>query len=130
MSAHGGRLSGRTFTDKSAFSPPNQAFVAMSDIRSTAFWTDLLKKILRIILKNAGLGGSRRRSRNQHVVPHPDGGWAVKGESNDRYTAVFEYQDEAIERARQIAINYGADVIIHRRDGSIRDRRSYRKGTR
>ena len=97
----------------------------MSDIKSSSFWTNLLKKILRIILKNAGLSG-RRRTNHQHVVPHPDGGWAVKGEGNERYTAVFKYQDEAIERARQIAINYGSDVIIHRSDGSIRDRMSYR----
>ncbi len=129
MSAHDGSKPELTFADKSAFSPLNQVSLAMSDIRSASFWTDLLKKVLRIILKNAGLSGSRRRSRNQHVVPHPDGGWAVKGEGNDRYTAVFEYQDEAIERARQIAMNYGADVIIHRKDGSIRDRRSYRRDT-
>ncbi len=97
----------------------------MADIRSSSFWSELLKKIFRIIFKNAGFRSSRR-TNHQHVVPHPQG-WAVKGEGNERYTAVFRYQEEAIERARQIAINYGSDVIIHREDGSIRDRMSYRK---
>lgn len=97
----------------------------MADIKSSSFWTNLLKKILRIIFKNTGLD-KRPATNHQHVVPHPEGGWAVKGEGNERYTAVYRYQDEAIERARQIAINYGSDVIIHRSDGSIRDRMSYR----
>jgi hypothetical protein len=97
----------------------------MADIKSSNFWIDLLKKIIGILLKNAGVRTSPP-TNNQHVVPHPEG-WAVKGEGNERYTAVYKYQDDAIERAKDIAINYGSDVIIHREDGSIRDRRSYRK---
>ena len=57
-------------------------------------------------------------------MPHEDG-WAVKGEGNERYTAVYKYQDKAIDRAKDIAKNYGSDVIIHRKDGTIRDRMSY-----
>lgn len=95
----------------------------MADIRQSSFWTNLLKKILRIIFKDAGVRTSAP-THNQHVVPHSEG-WAVKGEGNEKYTAVYEYQEDAIERARDIAKNYGSDVIIHRKDGSIRDRRSY-----
>jgi hypothetical protein len=95
----------------------------MSDIRSSGFWSNLLKKILAIILKNAGVR-TRPPTHHQHVVPHPDG-WAVKGEGNERATAVYNYQDEAIDRAKEIAQNYGSDVIIHRQDGTIRDRVSY-----
>ncbi|MCG2769907.1 MAG: DUF2188 domain-containing protein [Anaerolineae bacterium] len=32
---------------------------------------------------------------------------------------------EAIEVARQIALNQGSEVVIHRRDGTIRDMDSY-----
>ena len=95
----------------------------MADIRETKFWAGLAKKVARILLKNTGLGG-RTDTRHQHVVPHPEG-WAVKGEGNERYTAIYNYQDDAIARAREIAKNYGADVIIHRKDGTIRDRISY-----
>ena len=95
----------------------------MPDIRQSSFWANLAKKVARILLKNAGLGG-RPATNHQHVVPHPEG-WAVKGEGNERYTAIYDYQDDAIERAREIAQNYRADVIIHRKDGTIRDRISY-----
>lgn len=95
----------------------------MAKITEPKFWFDLLVKIIKIVLKRFGVS-TRPPTFHQHVVPH-DEGWAVKGEGNEKYTAVFKYQDEAIERARQIAINYGSDVIIHRKDGTIRDRNSY-----
>lgn len=87
------------------------------------FWISLLKKILKILFKNAGFRTSKS-THNQHVVPHPEG-WAVKGEGNQRFTAIYKYQADAIERAKDIAVNYSSDVIIHREDGTIRDRRSY-----
>ena len=71
------------------------------------------------------MGGSKRKTHHQHVVPHEEG-WAVKGEGNERYTGVFDTQKRAIRRAREIAENYGSDVIVHGRDGAIRDRYSYK----
>lgn len=67
---------------------------------------------------------TRKPTHNQHVVPHEDG-WAVKGEGNSKNTGVFDTQKEAIHRAKQIAKSYESDVIIHRKDGTIRDRMSY-----
>lgn len=62
--------------------------------------------------------------KNQHVVP--DGKkWAVKGEGNERATSVHETQEDAIQAAREIAMNQKSELFIHGRDGSIRDRRSY-----
>jgi uncharacterized protein YdaT len=61
---------------------------------------------------------------NQHVVQREDG-WAVRGEGNARDTAHTQTQREAIERARGIAQNQGSEVIIHGRDGKIRERNSY-----
>ena len=97
----------------------------MADIRSSKFWTNLGKKVVKIILENNGLT-TKTKTKNQHVVPHEEG-WAVKGAGNERYTAVYKYQDDAIERARGIAKRYGSSLIIHRSDGSIRERRSYKK---
>ena len=96
----------------------------MSDIRKPEFWKNLLGKILRQILDQAGLY-KRASSHNQHVVPHEEG-WAVKGAGNERYTAVFDRQEQAIERAREIAKNYRSSVVIHRKDGSIREQITYR----
>ena len=92
----------------------------MAKLNERGFWTDLARKILKIIFKNA----SAPKTNNQHVVPHEDG-WAIRGEGNERYTSIHRTQKAAIRRAKQIARNYGSDVIIHRSDGTIRDRQSY-----
>ena len=63
-------------------------------------------------------------SKNQHVVPH-DGDWGVRGEGNQRVTSKRDTQAEAIEAAREIAIDRGSELLIHRRDGRIRERNSY-----
>ncbi len=63
-------------------------------------------------------------SKNQHVVPHANG-WAVRGENNERVTSVHDTQAQAIERAREIARNQESELLIHGRDGRIRDRDSY-----
>ncbi|NLY62576.1 MAG: DUF2188 domain-containing protein [Erysipelothrix sp.] len=67
--------------------------------------------------------------KNQHVQPHNDG-WQVKGEGNTKATKLFETQAEAIKYARDIAINQKAEVIIHGRDGEVRETDSYENGPR
>lgn len=62
--------------------------------------------------------------KDQHVVPH-EGGWAIRREGSQRATSVHRTQAEAAERAREIATNQGSEVVIHRRDGRIRDSDSY-----
>lgn len=62
--------------------------------------------------------------KDQHVVPHKDG-WAIRGEGNQRVTSVHDTQAQAAERAREIARNQRSEVVIHRRDGRIRDSDSY-----
>ena len=64
-------------------------------------------------------------AKHQHVVKRPDG-WAVRGEGNTRDTARgIPTQEQARQRAEQVARNKGSDVIIHRPNGQIRDRDSY-----
>jgi uncharacterized protein YdaT len=59
-----------------------------------------------------------------HVVPHVDG-WATKKEGAQRAGIVTNTQKAAIERAREQAIREKVEVVIHRKDGSIRDSDSY-----
>lgn len=61
---------------------------------------------------------------NQHVVPKGKQ-WAVKGAGNQRNTAVCNTQKEAIEIARKISKNQGSELIIHGRNGRIRERDSH-----
>lgn len=63
--------------------------------------------------------------KDQHVTPHPDGGWQVKGAGNERATARTSTQKDAINIARDIAINQKSEVVIHRPNGQIRDKDSY-----
>ncbi len=51
--------------------------------------------------------------KNQHVTPHKDGGWQVKGENNTRATIRTDTQAEAIQRAREIARNQESELFIH-----------------
>ncbi|AHK16588.1 DUF2188 domain-containing protein [Thalassolituus oleivorans] len=62
--------------------------------------------------------------KNQHVVKR-DNGWAVRGEGNSKDTSHHRTQEEARQAARNIAQNQQSEVVIHGRDGRIRDKDSY-----
>ena len=62
----------------------------------------------------------------QHVVPNGNQ-WAVKGAGNGNATKILNTQAEAIQIAREIAINQKSEVVIHRSNGQIRDKDSYGK---
>lgn len=65
-------------------------------------------------------------NKNQHVVPHGDG-WAVKGAGNSRATSVHDTQKGAAAAARRIATKQGSEMLIHGRNGQIRERNTYGK---
>lgn len=62
--------------------------------------------------------------KNQHVVPKGSK-WAVKGAGNEKYTKIVNTQKQAIGIARRIAKNQQSELVIHRKDGRIRDKDSY-----
>jgi uncharacterized protein YdaT len=62
--------------------------------------------------------------KNVHVVPH-GGKWAVTSENAKRPLMVEITQKQAIDRAVEIATNNRSEVIIHGRDGKIREKNSY-----
>lgn len=64
------------------------------------------------------------KKRDVHVVPHQRG-WATKREGAGRAGSVHDTQRDAIERAKQQATREKTEVVIHRKDGSIRDSDSY-----
>jgi uncharacterized protein YdaT len=62
------------------------------------------------------------KRNNYHVVPKEDG-WAVKKEGAKRASATAATQRGAEQRAKDLATrNGGGEVVIHRRDGKIRDK--------
>lgn len=63
---------------------------------------------------------------NQHVVKRGQD-WGVLGEGNKRTTSLHPTQSAAFEAAKQIAGNQSEDVLIHGRNGRIRERNTYGK---
>lgn len=63
-------------------------------------------------------------NKNQHVVPNGNN-WAVKGEGNSKNTRNTQTQKEAINIARTIARKEQSELIIHGKDGQIRQKDSY-----
>lgn len=62
--------------------------------------------------------------QNVHVVPH-EVGWAVKKEGNQKVSSLHSTQKDAIEAGKQSAKDLGSELVIHGRDGRIRDKDSY-----
>lgn len=62
--------------------------------------------------------------KNQHVVPHGEG-WAVRGAGNSRVTSTHDSQMEATRAGRQIASKQRSELVIHGRDGRIREKDSH-----
>ena len=62
--------------------------------------------------------------KNQHVVKIKNI-WGIRGEGNSRITSLHQTQQQAIIAARKIAKNQKAELIIHGRDGKIRDKDSF-----
>ena len=63
---------------------------------------------------------------NQHVVRRGSE-WAVRKEGASRDTRIFDKQVQAIKQATRTATKQGGDVIVHARNGLIRDRNTYGK---
>ena len=51
--------------------------------------------------------------KNQHVTPHPHGGWQVKGAGSERATVRTGTQQQAVEIGRTIARNQESELFIH-----------------
>ncbi len=92
----------------------------MADSKS---WLRLLIEVLEAFF-NSARSTNRKRTWHQHVVPYEDD-WAVRREGNKRVTSKHRKQSTAIRKAKSLAKKHKADVIIHRADGTIRDRINY-----
>ena len=86
-------------------------------------WITILIELVDVFFKSSR-AQNRPRTWHQHVVPYAED-WAVRREGNKRITSKHRKQSTAINKAKSIARKHQADVIIHRGDGSIRDRIGY-----
>lgn len=62
-----------------------------------------------------------KKSNDRHVAPHPKGGWQEKREGAQKGTR-HPTQSAAEQKAKEIVRREGGgEVVVHRRDGTIRD---------
>lgn len=66
--------------------------------------------------------------KNYHITPK-NNGWQVKGEKNTKANKLFYTQKEAIDYAKELAQKSEGNVIIHGKNGRIRDNSGVRKTT-
>jgi len=62
-----------------------------------------------------------------HVTPHKGGGWQVKVGGNQKASNITSTQKDAIGIGKDKAIDMKTELVIHGRDGKIRDAESYGK---
>lgn len=62
--------------------------------------------------------------KNQWIIP-TNKGWGVKGEGNKKLSFEFNTKQEAIKKGVEIAKNQKAELIIQKKDGTIRNKYSY-----
>lgn len=63
--------------------------------------------------------------KTQHVVPNSEGTWSVKKGGATKATKNFNTKATALTFGKAIAKNQGAELIIHNKDGTIRNTNSY-----
>lgn len=65
------------------------------------------------------------KKKNYHVVPDGKKGWSNKKEGSSRPKSRHRKQRAAIDAAKKQAKKDGVEVVIHRKNGRIRDKDSY-----
>jgi hypothetical protein len=64
------------------------------------------------------------------VEPRPDGQWAVQRDRGQRASSVNDTQAQAERKARTIAQNQGAELVVKGRDGRIQRKDSHGRDPR
>jgi hypothetical protein len=68
---------------------------------------------------------SKSKSNKTHIIKR-ESGWAIKNENSSRATKVFSTKEKAVKEATKKAKS-GGDVIVHKKDGTIQEWRTYAK---
>ncbi len=63
--------------------------------------------------------------KTQHVVPSSNGGWNIQKGGASKATQHFDTKQPAIDRAREIAQNQGAELYVHGKNGRIQGKDSH-----
>ncbi|MDY4610694.1 MAG: DUF2188 domain-containing protein [Sphaerochaetaceae bacterium] len=62
--------------------------------------------------------------KEQHVIPNGDR-WGIKKDGAERCSKVFDRKSDAMDYGRDLARRQGAELIPHKKDGTIQNPNSY-----
>lgn len=62
--------------------------------------------------------------KEHHVVPNKDG-WGIKKNNGERSIKNFDKKQDAVDHARDISRNQKSELVIHNKDGKIREKDSH-----
>lgn len=68
--------------------------------------------------------GKELKNESRHVIPNKDGGWSVRKPGSSRSSRVFNTKKEAVDYARSQVKTDGSEIYVHKKDGSISEKRS------
>lgn len=60
-----------------------------------------------------------------HVIPHPNGGWAVKKANSRRASKNFDTKADAIIWGKKVSKSDSAEFVVHDWDGTIKSRHTF-----
>ena len=66
----------------------------------------------------------KQHGADQYVIPY-DNQWGIKSEGDEKPELVFKRKDKAIKKARAIAKEKNANLVIQKADGKIQEKHSY-----
>ncbi len=64
-------------------------------------------------------------AKNIHISKNNSGGWKAQQEKTNHAMANFQTQKQAINFGTSVAKNNKTEIIIHGRDGKIRERNTF-----
>ena len=78
------------------------------------------------MLDRGQIEGGMKRDKAQHVVESSDGRWSVRAFGASRSSKTFRRQADAVAYAKKLARKNASEIYVHNRDGTIRERDSFR----
>lgn len=60
-----------------------------------------------------------------HLKPNEEGGWEIMVEGKDEAVYANRLKQHAMTKGRLLAMKYGKDLVIYRRDQTVQNRLSY-----
>jgi hypothetical protein len=65
------------------------------------------------------------KAKQVHVTPNANGGWKGKTTGKEKAFIVGTTKEEVLKKSREVAKNQGAELVIHKKDGTIQNKDSF-----